>query len=222
MFSKCELHVLRGYIVAGHKKIVLNMVERFGLTHLSQAAIIGMTAMSLAAVALSVSQSLMQDSHHANSSSSSRQQFPAVDLNLVSQAHLFGAIGKGAAPSSEQLPSTQLQWVLQGVFTGADPTSGSAIILAGEQKAQLYNSGQRLPGGAQLTEVHADHVVINVDGHLETLRFPTISSSFTEPTPPTPSQAEPVMSVAGDSVSQRREIVRQRLEMLRQRALSRP
>ena len=204
--------------MTGHHRILLSLVERLGLTHLSQATLVSMTALSLAALGLSVSQTLLQNNDHSRTQLT--PQLPTADLTLVGQAQLFGAPGKGPTVDSDELPSTQLQWVLQGVFTGASPESGSAIILAGDQNAQLYKAKQQLPGGAELAEVHADHVVIKLGGRLETLRFPTIGSFSQTPVPAQP-LTEPVMNIAEDTVSNRREIVRQRLEMLRQRALSR-
>jgi general secretion pathway protein C len=178
------------------------------------------TTLSLVALGLSASQTLLQNNDHDHSSAQLTPQLAIADLTLVGQAQLFGAPGKGPAVDSDELPSTQLQWVLQGVFTGTSPENGSAIILAGDQNAQLYRAKQPLPGGAELVEVHADHVVISLGGRLETLRFPTIGS-FSQPPASAQPLPEPVMNIAEDTVSNRREIVRQRLEMLRKRALSR-
>lgn len=207
--------------MTGHNRVLLDLVERLGLTHLSQATMVSITALSLAALGLSVSQTLLHDSDSSQRSAQLSSQLPSADLNLVNQAQIFGAPGNGPAAVSEDLPSTQLQWVLQGVFTGTEPGNGSAIILAGDQSAKLYKASHSMPGGARLAEVHADHVVINLDGRLETLRFPTFSSFSQSPKPSLP-LTEPVMNIAEENVSNRREIVRQRLEMLRQRALSRP
>jgi general secretion pathway protein C len=206
--------------VTGRNRFLLSFAERFGLTHLSQVTMVSMTALSLAALGLSVSQTLLQDNDYAHISSQLTQQLPSADLKLVSQAQLFGTPGNDPAVDSDELPSTQLQWVLQGVFTGTSAENGSAIILAGDQNAQLYKAKQQLPGGAELAEVHADHVVINLGGRLQTLRFPTIGS-FSQAPDTTQPITGPVMNIAEDTVSNRREIVRQRLEMLRQRALSR-
>ena len=207
--------------MTSHNRLLVDLVERLGLTRLSQTTMVSITALSLAALGLSIGQNLLQDNEPELRGSQLSPQLPGADLNLVSQAQLFGAPGNGPTPASEELPSTQLQWVLQGVFTGTEPGNGSAIILAGDQSAKLYKANNSMPGGARLAEVHADHVVINLEGRLETLRFPTINSLSPSPKPSLP-QTEPVMNIAEENVSNRREIVRQRLEMLRQRALSRP
>ncbi len=204
----------------GHSNTLLNHLERFGLTHLSQAAMVSITVLSLAAFSLSASQALLRDNKDTFGTTSPSQHLPAPDLNLVSQAQLFGAGSASTTTASDGLPSTRLQWVLQGIFTGSTAQNGSAIILAGDQSAMLYKAQQPMPGGALLSEVHKDHVVIDIDGRRETLRFPTISSLPNLEAVPAV-EAEPVLNIAGDSISSRREIIRQRLEMLRQRALSR-
>lgn len=196
------------------------LAERFGLTGISQATIASVTALSLAAIAWSISQTLLHQNDYSSMASSAQQQ-TMPDLNMISQADLFGKINSAPPPASSELPSTRLQWVLQGVFTGSEPSNGSAIILAGDQSAQLFKANQTMPGGAKLTEVHPDHVVINLNGRLETLRFPTIGSAPRVDDAVEPG-IEPMMDVAQESAGNRREIVRQRLEMLRQRALSRP
>jgi general secretion pathway protein C len=207
--------------VANHFSFPGGFVERLGVTRLSQTAMIGATALSLAALALTISATALQGSDYATAVNPA-QQFTTPDLNRVSQAHLFGRLGVAAPTQSSELPSTQLQWVLQGVFTGGSPQEGSAIILAGEQSAQLYKTEQQLPGGATLTEVHADHVVLNLGGRLEKLRFPSLDSIVPVDVPARVSPESLVNSMADDTTTNRREIVRQRLEMLRQRALGRP
>ena len=195
------------------------LAEWVGLTGLSQVTIASVTVLSLATLGWSMSQTLLQQNDYS-STTSTAQQLTMPDLNLVSQANLFGKIGS-TPPDSSELPSTRLQWMLQGVFTGTAPDNGSAIILAGEQSAQLYKANQPMPGGAKLTEVHPDHVVIKLNGRLETLRFPAIGSMprIEDAIKPI---GQPMMDIAEETASNRREIVRQRLEMLRQRALSRP
>jgi general secretion pathway protein C len=204
----------------GHSDTLSGLGERFGLTVITQVAIVSATILSLAAIAWPVSQALLHQSEYTGESSPTQQQ-TMPDLNLISQADLFGKISPAPVAESDDLPSTRLQWVLQGVFTGAEPTSGSAIILASDNSAKLYKAKQPMPGGATLTEVHPDHVVINLNGRLETLRFPNVSAG-PSPQQNSPPLTEPTMNVAEDTASNRREIVRQRLEMLRQRALSRP
>jgi type II secretion system protein C len=204
----------------GHSNTLSGLAEKFGLTGATQAVMVSATLLSLAAIAWPISQTLLQQ-HQYTSPLSSAQQQTMPDLNLISQAELFGTVGTTPQAESKTLPSTRLQWVLQGVFTGTEPETGSAIILAGDSSARLYKADQAMPGGARLTEVHPDHVVINLNGRLETLRFPTISN-VPRPEQRTQPLTEPTMDVAEDTASNRREIVRQRLEMLRQRALSRP
>lgn len=204
----------------GYSGTLSDFAERFGLTAIAQVTMVSATVVSLVAIGWPIGETLLQQSDYSGAASAVQQQ-TMPDLNLISQADLFGKVSPAPAPESSELPSTRLQWVLQGVFTGTEPDNGSAIILAGDQSARLFKANQTMPGGARLTEVHPDHVVINLNGRLETLRFPTLSNSPRAEDTIRP-LTEPTMDVAEDTASNRREIVRQRLEMLRQRALSRP
>lgn len=206
----------------GHGHTMLGLLERFGLTHLSQVAMVAATVCGVALLGLSASQTLLQDTQSIASTPNQAFALPAPDLNQIDAAQLFGT-PTVAATSPAELPDTRLQWVLQGVFTGSTPQNGSAIILAGDQNARLFKAQQMLPGGATLSEVHPDHVVLSVAGERETLRFPTITSSSL-PTPDKTVANEgtvEVVSLAQENIDSRREIVRQRLEMLRQRAMNR-
>lgn len=206
----------------GHGHMMLGLMERFGVTHLSQVAMVSATAIGVAILGLSAGETLLDDSGIAMGQISQAQSLPAADLKHIDAAQLFGT-PTTTDSSNQALPNTRLQWLLQGVFTGATPQDGSAIILAGDQTARLFKAQQTLPGGAMLDEVHADHVVISVDGQRETLRFPTIgSTALPSAEPVIADQASvQVVSLSQENIDSRREIVRQRLEMLRQRAMNR-
>ena len=202
----------------GHGNKMLGFLERFGLTHLSQVVMVGATALGLATLGVSASQALLSESEYAVGDTG-QPTLPAPDLARVNEAQLFGVASTNPAQDTV-LPVTHLLWVLQAVFTGSTAEDGSAIILAGEDKAQLFKAKQPMPGGAELSEVHADHVVITRNGNRETLRFPAIRSLPAQQTAPVTETLE-VVSLAKESIDSRREIVRQRLEMLRQRAMNR-
>lgn len=81
--------------------------------------------------------------------------------------HLFGS-GLRPAATNSQAPTTTLDLVLKGTFTAAIASQARALIAdpAGEGS---YTPGMFLPGGARLESVHADHVMLRVDGRSERL-----------------------------------------------------
>lgn len=93
----------------------------------------------------------------------------------IAQWHLFGIKPEQARIDVpvESLPETTLNLVLRGVIaaSGAGEDSG-AIIGAPSGIDTFYAVNARLPGGATLKEVHADRVVLDRGGRLETLRLP--------------------------------------------------
>lgn len=204
----------------GHSNYMRELLERFGLTHLLQVAMVSLTVLSLSALGLTVSQSMVGNSTLSSSPAVTSKTLPGFDLDLVSQAQLFGSSDSPQLNTSNALPSTHLQWVLQGVFTGASPDTGSAIIVTGDQPAKLYKAQGSMPGGARLQEVYPDHVVIEYNGQQQSLRFPTLSAMALQRQAPSTKAPVKQTHLADNTTDNRREMVRQRLEMLRQRASS--
>lgn len=104
------------------------------------------------------------------------QARPAGRWNIA-QWHLFGAKPRvqKSAPASVQparLPETKLNLVLRGVYASENPQAAGAILSEPSGKQGFYRVGARLPGGAVLKEVHADHIILERRGRLETLRLP--------------------------------------------------
>jgi general secretion pathway protein C len=106
---------------------------------------------------------------------------PSPDRQLVSQIpgwHLMGVVAKGSAPPVQvsvpvDAPETKLKLVLRGVFSSDDQKNGHAIIADPRGKEEQYSIGDTLPGNAELSEVHADRVILQRGGRYETLRLPT-------------------------------------------------
>ena len=93
-------------------------------------------------------------------------QLPTAPAIPLADFHLFG---DGPQPGIQiSAPVTTLDLVLKGTFAVADPRFGRALIAGGGQEAS-YAPGMDLPGGARLESIHADHVVLLVDGRRETL-----------------------------------------------------
>lgn len=100
---------------------------------------------------------------------------PTASRNLA-RWHLFGQARKerpAPRPTVRRtLPETRLNLSLRGVVSSDGGRSGGAIIDAGQGQEVYYPVGSRLPGGARLQSVHKDHVVLERNGRLETLKLP--------------------------------------------------
>jgi general secretion pathway protein C len=94
-----------------------------------------------------------------------------VDIALVTNAHLFG-FAPGAGRAGGNVPRTSMPLVLTGVIAASDPRDGLAILGPSASAAKVYAVGDSIPGGASLHSVLADHVLLERDGHLESLALP--------------------------------------------------
>ena len=98
-----------------------------------------------------------------------------ADLNSVAELHLFGRAEKVAqapGPAIVDAPDTRLNLTLHGIVdTGVIDTS-LAIIADGSKTEKHYRINDRITGGAILKEIHADRVILQRSGRLETLRLP--------------------------------------------------
>jgi general secretion pathway protein C len=106
---------------------------------------------------------------------------PAVnpDRQLVSQIpnwHLMGVAKEGsqpvAKPTPVDAPDTKLNLVLKGALASDDPDHARAIIADPRGKEEQYAVGEKLPGNAELSEIHPDRVILKRNGRFETLRLP--------------------------------------------------
>lgn len=109
--------------------------------------------------------SFVADAKHTQKPNSS-QLFRAL-----SNAHLFG-IASNKTQTTTKAPITKLNLVLKGVLA-AIPTSLATAIIARKKNGpeEIYAIGDRLPGNVTIKEIHADHVIIDRGGQLETLRL---------------------------------------------------
>lgn len=105
-----------------------------------------------------------------------RLQSAPADLEAIFQANLFGKAPAEDEPAAASEPAveTRLPLNLLGVFV-AEEAQGSAAVIAEKGKAgRLYGIGESVPGNATLSDVQADHVVLQRSGAFETLRFPRL------------------------------------------------
>lgn len=91
----------------------------------------------------------------------------------IAGLHLFGNAVQKQAPKAvaAAAPETKLNLTLRGVFATGDDTA-LAIIAAGGNKEQFYKVGQSVSGGAKLNAVYADHVILERNARMETLKLP--------------------------------------------------
>ena len=91
----------------------------------------------------------------------------------LSSAHLFGiAETKKAALSTDNAPETKLNLTLKGVLAAGKAAIASAIIARGSNgKEEIYGIDDKIPGGITLREIHPEHVILERQGRLETLRM---------------------------------------------------
>ncbi|VAW78564.1 hypothetical protein MNBD_GAMMA15-612 [hydrothermal vent metagenome] len=89
--------------------------------------------------------------------------------------HLFGEAGKQAAirkASTLDAPETRLKLTLKGVFASDEASRGWAIIADPKGKEDSYSIGDPLPGGAKVSEIYPDRIILERNGRFETLKLP--------------------------------------------------
>jgi general secretion pathway protein C len=98
---------------------------------------------------------------------------PAVDLNALVGAHLFGIASSEPNPADvNTAPQTQMNLVLTGTMASADPQKGYAIVGESATTAKTYPTGATLRPGTKLHSVFTDRVILDNGGKLETLVLP--------------------------------------------------
>src|SRR5262245_4080440 len=106
---------------------------------------------------------------------------PAVDLNAIVNAHLFGVAAASGDPSDA--PATAANLTLTGTLAGREPENGWAIIGANGQSARVYATGASLPGGSKLFAVYPDRVILDRNGSRESLLLPRLAGAGPAYTP---------------------------------------
>ncbi|MDP9082721.1 MAG: type II secretion system protein GspC [Pseudomonadota bacterium] len=137
-------------------------------------ALAALVAVELARIAISLlSGGPVNSPQPVPASTTPRTQHPAVDLQSVVSAHLFGvATADPAGQDLDNAPPTTANLVLAGTIASQDPKRGVAIISDGGP-AKVYAVGDSV-GGAALHSVYLDHVILDRAGMLETLLLPRL------------------------------------------------
>jgi general secretion pathway protein C len=99
---------------------------------------------------------------------------PAVDLQAILNAHLFGVAGavESGATDPNSVAATQMNLVLVGTIAEADPARGYAIIGDSAATAKVYAVGKTITGGTKLHSVYPDRAILDRGGRLESLLLP--------------------------------------------------
>lgn len=115
-----------------------------------------------------------------------------VSLDPIIALSPFGRPEAEAEPEPE-VQETSLGLVLLGVVIATDPANSTAILEGGIGPSRVYAVGNQVADNAVLSAVSVDHVVLDVDGHPESLSFPpsVAGAAAPPPPPPPPSEAEP-------------------------------
>lgn len=104
--------------------------------------------------------------------------------NKIGNFNLFGKHEKKkvvAAPVKPAVvPETKLNLKLRGVFASKDKSAARAIIADARGDEDSYKIGSELPGGAKLSEIHADRVILEHNGRFETLKLPVDSADVAD------------------------------------------
>ncbi len=108
-----------------------------------------------------------------NKNTGNNQKTQQEAFRSLTSAHLFGAAQtQSTRTSAEKVPDTKLNLVLRGILTASETQMASAIIARGANgQEEIYGINDKMPGGITLREIHAQHVIIERQGQLETLRM---------------------------------------------------
>jgi general secretion pathway protein C len=93
------------------------------------------------------------------------------DWRLMGEAKVEASEAvKPAAPINA--PETRLKLTLRGAFASESPAFARAIIADSGGQEEMYAVGDKVPGNAELSEIHADRVILMRSGRYETLSLP--------------------------------------------------
>ena len=156
------------------------MMERLNLPRLATLALALLIGLQLAWIVTGALGSHVVAGPRASGGVGSAPVSEAMDTGLavigrIAAARLFGESPGGPGASTAgggAVPPSSLALVLAGVFAREDPGAGRAIIGETAATGRLYGVGATLPGGARLTEVHPDRVILERGGQREALTLP--------------------------------------------------
>ena len=111
----------------------------------------------------------------------------AIELNAITNAHLFGEANQSdvVVPirpvETEVVAETRLSLTLKGTIAATDPTQAFAIIEDSKKQEKVYAIDDPVVSGTKLHAVYADRVILNRSGVLEALKLPREFAPVTAP-----------------------------------------
>ena len=123
-----------------------------------------------------------------------------VDVPSILRANLFGQ--SAPAPGSANAPVTNMSLVLAGVIADADEKLGFAMLGSSATDIKVYRVGDSVPGGARLSSVLVDRVLLDRGGTIEALMIPRVTSAGAAPLVTSPPPAP------GNSVARVQQVLR--------------
>ncbi|MCO6414385.1 MAG: type II secretion system protein GspC [Thiogranum sp.] len=103
------------------------------------------------------------------------QQVATIDEREIAGWHLFGLVQEKQPVETVRpvdAPETRLKLTLHGVLASDEDRGARAIVGDPRGKEESYAVGDPLPGGARLSEIHPDRIILERGGRFETLRLP--------------------------------------------------
>ncbi|MES1942905.1 general secretion pathway protein C [Salinisphaera sp. PC39] len=100
---------------------------------------------------------------------------PAIDLDTIAAAALFGHKSTSGDPNGEALnaPETTLELQLTGIVSDSNGGRERALIRADDSLAeQAFARGDEVMAGTRLHAIHRTHVVLDRGGRFEKLSLP--------------------------------------------------
>lgn len=97
------------------------------------------------------------------------------DERQIASWHVFGVAGEEKPekkPATVDAPETNLKLTLRGLFASDEAENARAIVADARGKEDHYAVGDPLPGGAKLSEIYTDRIILERNGRYETLRLP--------------------------------------------------
>jgi general secretion pathway protein C len=99
------------------------------------------------------------------------RQSSGPDIAAITEAHLFGIPPSNAKAKPISAPETHLDLTLDGILAWNVPDRSRALIRGSDNKEKLYAVGDKVPGGAKISDIYSNRVILRRGGGYETLRL---------------------------------------------------
>lgn len=114
------------------------------------------------------------DDRSSNRSASSQK----IDIDAITDTHLFGDQDAPDAKADKdkqiKAPETHLKLELTGIVADSRGKRSRALIKDPKDKQDSYKVGEKIASGVKLHAIYADRVILDRNGHYETLTLESI------------------------------------------------